>query len=130
MRIALSEFILKSSEERKSHLDLKSLCDEYGCTHSDYRAVLAWYLNTTCDRMGRKVGICCHACGNRKCGNPLHLYWGSQKENMQDLIEHQPDLHLRIRDKILEKNPNHYKEMSSKRSKKTPDKHCGDAAVQ
>ena len=102
VRIPLTEVINKTKKERQSHLDLSSPCDEYGCTHSDYRAVLAWYLNTTCDRMGRKTGICCHACNNRKCGNPLHLYWGTQKENMEDKVAHQPDLGSRITKIILQ----------------------------
>ena len=26
----------------------------------------------------------CHKCDNRRCLNPKHIYWGSQKDNMKD----------------------------------------------
>ena len=115
MRIPLSDFILKPLEERQAHLDLSDPCDEFGCTHSDYRGVLAWFLNTTCDRMGRKDGICCHACGNRACGNPKHLYWGSQKENMADLRIHKPDLPQKRAEVIRDRYGDDYWKVMAKR---------------
>lgn len=32
----------------------------------------------------------CHSCGNGHlaCVNPRHLYWGSRKQNSQDMVEH------------------------------------------
>lgn len=27
-----------------------------------------------------------HSCHNRSCGNPLHLRWGSAKENTEDMM--------------------------------------------
>ncbi len=107
--------MLLSLEERQVHLDLSESCDEFGCSHSDYRAVLAWYLKTTCTRMGKETGLACHACNNRLCGNPKHLYWGTAKENMADLKVARPDRPLKVRDTILAKNPNHYREMALKR---------------
>ena len=109
--------MLLSLEERQAHLDLDEPCDEFGCTHSDYRAVLAWFLRTTCTRLGMKTGFACHACNNRKCGNPRHIYWGTAKENMADLKQADPEKGKRIRDAILATNPNHYTEMASKGGK-------------
>lgn len=33
---------------------------------------------------------CCHSCGNGHlgCVNPLHMYWGTRKENVADAIAH------------------------------------------
>jgi hypothetical protein len=31
--------------------------------------------------------LACHHCDNPKCCNPAHLYWGTQKVNMQDRTE-------------------------------------------
>ena len=104
----------KPIEERQSHIDLTEPCDEFGCTHSDYRGVLAWFLHTTCDRLGMKTGYCCHSCNNRKCGNPKHLYWGTAKENADDLKRADPDRQKRVARARIEKDPDCYRKAALK----------------
>ena len=73
---------IKSSDraERTKHLDLTQPCMDRGGNSTVHRGVLAQYLNTN---FPSKVDLC-HACHNDKCSNPLHLYWGTRKENIQD----------------------------------------------
>ncbi len=33
-----------------------------------------------------RVRETCHTCGNKKCVNPNHLYWGTRKDNIRDQI--------------------------------------------
>jgi hypothetical protein len=79
--IIVEDWIKNSDrDERTKHLDLTQSCVERGGNSTVHRGVLAQYLNTN---FPSKVDLC-HACHNDKCSNPLHLYWGTRKENIQD----------------------------------------------
>lgn len=39
--------------------------------------------------MGRrpvKRAVVCHKCDNRQCASPEHLFWGTQRDNMMDML--------------------------------------------
>jgi len=85
--LLIEEYILSSKEERQKHLNLTSPCIERGGPQkgglSSYcKGLMAHILNTTIP-CGHKIHIC-HACNNPKCSNPVHLYWGTAKENRLD----------------------------------------------
>lgn len=82
--IIVSKWIKESKETRMKHIDLSEPCLERGGNSTVHRGVLAQYL---CTDMPTKIDLC-HACGNGKCSNPKHLYWGTRKENVQDAKEH------------------------------------------
>ena len=77
--LEITEFITRSREERRSHLDLTESCCERGGNSTNHKGVLAQYLDTTIPRC--RI-LLCHACNNEKCSNPKHLYWGTDKENI------------------------------------------------
>ena len=77
--INITEFIKRSREERRVHLDLEESCCERGGNSTNHKGVLAQYLDTTIPS-GRI--LLCHACHNGKCSNPKHLYWGTDKDNL------------------------------------------------
>jgi hypothetical protein len=77
--IDITEFINRSREERRSHLQLDDACCERGGNSTNHKGVLAQYLDTTIPS-GRI--LLCHACHNAKCSNPKHLYWGTDKDNL------------------------------------------------
>ena len=79
--IIVEEFIKESRETRKIHLSLDEPCIERGGNSTNHKGVLAQYLNTNIPS-GRL--LLCHACHNGKCSNPKHLYWGTDKDNIQD----------------------------------------------
>lgn len=82
----IEEYIKRPLEERKAHLKLSEPCLERGTTGggvSQYcKGMLAHIHNTTIAE-GRKIHVC-HACNNRNCSNPNHLYWGTASENRLD----------------------------------------------
>jgi len=105
-RTSLGDYMAKPIEDRKAHINLKEPCLEIGTNSSGSRALLAVFLNTTCETLGMKTGYLCHACGNSKCSNPRHHYWGTCSENNKDRFIHDPNLAARIADK---KRGNPYK---------------------
>ena len=79
--IIVEDWIKNSDRaERTKHLDLSQPCIERGGNSTVHRGVLAQYLNTN---FPNKINLC-HGCHNDKCSNPLHLYWGTYKENLKD----------------------------------------------
>lgn len=72
-------------EERRKHLNLKEACKERGGNSTMFRGLLADFLGTEI-YVDKKV-VLCHACHNEGCSNPLHMYWGTYKDNIQDQIE-------------------------------------------
>jgi hypothetical protein len=82
--IDINELILETREVRQEHLDLKKPCLERGGNSTNHRGVLAQFMNSTIPS-GRI--LLCHACHNGKCSNPLHLYWGTDKENADDAMK-------------------------------------------
>ena len=77
--IDVTEFIKNSRDERRMHLRLDEPCCERGGNSTNHKGVLAQYLDTTIPS-GRI--LLCHACGNGKCSNPKHLYWGTDYDNI------------------------------------------------
>ena len=76
--IDLKEYILLPKQERQQHTNLTLPCIERGGNSTNHKGVLAQYLNTNIPS-GRI--LLCHACGNGKCSEPKHLYWGTYREN-------------------------------------------------
>ena len=77
--IDVSVLIKEPLETRQAHLKLSESCIERGGNSTNHKGVLAQYLGTTIPS-GRI--LCCHACNNSKCSHPLHLYWGTDYENL------------------------------------------------
>jgi hypothetical protein len=75
----------QSREERTDHIDLSTPCHIYGKERRPhiYRQSLSEYLNTDLPQ-GNHIHAC-HACNNKLCNNPEHLYWGTPEENRKDL---------------------------------------------
>lgn len=82
--ILVEDWIVESKDTRTTHLDMNESCIERGGNSTVHRGVLAQYLGTN---FPEKVDLC-HNCGNGKCSNPKHLYWGTRKENIEDAKRH------------------------------------------
>ncbi len=80
----IEEYIKLLKEERQTHFDLSEPCIKRGGTNAEFRGVLAVYLNTSIPYKMKGKICCCHACNNENCSNPKHLYWGTNKKNLQD----------------------------------------------
>jgi hypothetical protein len=112
-RVNLSDYMLLPNEVRKQHLNLSRPCVEIGGSSRSSRALLGMFLNTTCEGLGMKTGHLCHACGNEKCSNPEHLYWGSASDNARDKYEHNPNLGKEIAEIKKQKDPEYFKKLGS-----------------
>lgn len=82
--IDIKEYMLLTREARRQHLKLEEECIEIGGNSQTCRALLAHSLGTT---IGGKLVHACHACNNKKCSNPTHLYWGTPHDNWIDAKE-------------------------------------------
>jgi hypothetical protein len=84
------EYINRPQAERQLHLKMDESCSEIGGSGStEFKGLLAYYLGTTIPSHGNGHRIhLCHACGNAKCSNVSHLYWGTPKENHADKKSH------------------------------------------
>lgn len=82
--ILVEKWILESLESRTAHVDMTEPCIERGGNSTVHRGTLAQYLGTN---IPEKIDLC-HYCGNGKCSNPNHLYWGTRKENIEDSKRH------------------------------------------
>ena len=92
--IKIEEYMKLSKVERQSHVKLNEPCIErggyivHGTNSYMVKGLLAHILDTTIPVKFTLAG-CLHACGNGKCSNPNHLYWGSHAENMADALDAQ-----------------------------------------
>ena len=95
--ILIETIIDQPLEVRTKHLNIDEPCIERGGNSTNHRGVLAEYINSN---IPEKVDLC-HYCGNGKCSNPRHLYWGTRKENVADSVRH--GTHHNGWDKLVEK---------------------------
>ena len=101
MRTLIEDHMKQTKEKRQQHLDLNTDCIEMGGNSIKFQGLLAGHLNTTFPE--RKTIHLAHACHNGKCSNPLHLYWGTPKENVQDMVSDKNGSWKNPYDRMVEK---------------------------
>lgn len=80
--IFITEYMSKTKSERQNHLNLAEQCCHRGGNSTQFKGLLAFYLDTNIP--DGDVAYLCHACNDGNCSNPRHLYWGTAKENHDD----------------------------------------------
>ena len=130
-------------EVRQSHLDLKDKCIErifetqYRQSGYSYylKGLLAHILDTNIpvrkDKNGVRV-LLAHACNNAKCANPKHLYWATDKENIDDSGSYyertvkkygKQSIIDRNRRLAKEKPPGYFSKINNRKGKKFTEEH-------
>ena len=96
----------------------------YGLLGHKYAHRMAWQISN--NQLIPKKMVICHHCDNPSCVNPNHLFIGTQKDNMQDMIKKNRQIK---KDNNGEKNPmfgkSHSIEAKIKMSKAKKDKYVG-----
>ena len=86
----LSDYILKSREERTAHIDLTTECEPCG-SGARKKHILLDFLQLTNDVENwttariHRCHLCEHGRRNGWCINPRHFYFGTASENQMDL---------------------------------------------
>lgn len=84
--IDINEYMKLPIVDRQKHLRLDEPCLERGGMSPYFKGMMAHILDTTIPS-GMNI-LVCHSCGNAKCSNLNHLYFGTPKENVKDGFEH------------------------------------------
>ena len=137
------EYMRQPKEVRQSHLDLKDKCIErifetqYRQSGYSYylKGLLAHILDTNIpvrkDKNGVRV-LLAHACNNAKCANPKHLYWATDKENIDDSGSYyertvkkygKQSIIDRNRRLAKEKPPGYFSKINNRKGKKFTEEH-------
>jgi hypothetical protein len=110
------EYMCQPKKVRQSHLNLKDKCIErifetqYRKSGYSYylKGLLAHILDTNIPVRKEKNGVrvlLAHACNNAKCANPKHLYWATDRDNMEDSGNaHQRDVKKNGKQSIIDRN--------------------------
>jgi hypothetical protein len=125
LTMMLSDYILKTREERTAHIDLNEPCDNASGGQQRNKQLftsLCRLLRVECDianRVEAKIDVC-HLCRSEKCRNPKHAYLGTRTENIGDIS---PDKRSeRIRKGHASKTPKERSDIARRREgNKTPE---------
>src|ERR1035437_1434255 len=79
-----------------SNVKVSDGCWEYGSgSHRGYSSITIFGRNKRAHRFFKEFlegkeqpqnVLACHSCDNRKCVNPSHVFWGTHKDNYQDMV--------------------------------------------
>jgi len=152
MKIIDEKYMKQPKEIRQSHLDLKDKCIErifetqYRQSGYSYylKGLLAHILDTNIpvrkDKNGVRV-VLAHACNNAKCANPKHLYWATDKENIEDSGNYYErtlkkygkqfiiDTNRKVAKKLIEREPGFFSRINNRKGKKLTEEHKKNLSV-